>query len=304
MKRWWRILAGTVQNWIADNAFKHAAAVSFYTLFSLSPIVIIAVSIAGAFYGEKAARGMLSEEIAGLVGEAAAVLVEAAVEESRPEKKGWIPTLIGIGTLVLGATAVFAQLQDSLNAIWSVAAKPSRSGFIVLLIRRLLSFALVLTVGFLLLVSLVITTAVTATITWTRNLMEVPPFIVTTADTLISLTVITVLFALIFKVLPDVQLRWRDVWKGALITALLFSVGRFGIAFYLGQSTLMSTYGAAGSLVAVLLWVYYSCLILLLGVEFTRTYLEASGRPPPPKAKAVRVRREVLREETEAGADE
>lgn len=284
----------TAKNWVGDNVFKHAAAVSFYTLFSLSPIVIIAVSIAGTFYGEKAARGMLSEEIAGLVGEDAAVVVETAVEDSRPEKKGWLPTALGIATLIVGATAVFAQLQESLNAIWCVAPKPSRSGMIVMLMRRLLSLALVLTVGFLLLVSLVITTAVTAMIEWTEHLMQVPPLVLRLADIGISLAVITVLFAMIFKVLPDVQLRWRDVWKGAFITALLFSAGRFGISFYLGQSTVMSTYGAAGSLVAVLLWVYYSCLILFLGVEYTRAYLESAGQSPPPKDKAVRMRRVVV----------
>jgi membrane protein len=296
MKTWGRIFLETGKNWIADNVFKHAAAVSFYTLFSLSPVAIIAVSIAGAFYGEKAARGMLAEEIAGLVGEQAAVVIESAVEESRPERKGWLPTAIGIATLVVGATAVFAQLQESLNAIWCVAPKPSRSGFIVLLMRRLLSFALVLTVGFLLLVSLVITTAVTAAIHLTEHLIQVPPLVLRLTDIVSSLAIITVLFAMIFKVLPDVTLQWRDVWKGALLTALLFSGGRFLIAFYLGQSPLTSTYGAAGSLVAVLLWVYYSCLILFFGAEFTRTYLESSGRPPNPKETAVRVRREIVQE--------
>lgn len=293
MKRWWNVIRQTGVNWLGDNAFKHAAAVSFYTLFSLSPVAIIAVSIAGAVYGEQAARGLLSEEIAGLVGKEASLLVERAVEASRPEKKGWLPTAIGIGTLLLGATAVFGQLQDSLNTIWQVAAAPSRSGIVVLIIRRLLSLALALTIGFLLLVSLVLTTAVSALVQFAEPVLPAPA-LMQVADVVINLLVITTLFALLFKVLPDVQLRWREVWWGALVTALLFSVGRFLIAFYLGRSTMMSTYGAAGSLVAVLLWVYYSCLILLLGAELTRAYLDEVGRPPRPKPKAVRVRREII----------
>ena len=301
MKRWWKLLLRTVRNWSSDNVFKHAAAVSFYTLFSMAPVVIIAVSVAGAIFGDAAAQGRLGQELVGIVGEEAAVVVEKAVEDSRQEKRGWLPTVIGAVTLLLGATAVFAQLQESLNSIWCVEAKPTRSGIAILVIRRLMSLALVLTVGFLLLVSLVLSTALTALTQFAEHRIDIPPLALRLVDVVINLGVITVLFAMIFKVLPDVVLRWRDVWKGAFLTALLFSGGRFLISFYLGRSTVTSTYGAAGSLVVVLMWVYYSCLLLFFGVEFIRAYLEMSGRTPRPKSTAVRVRR-VFVEEPESAA--
>jgi membrane protein len=299
MKRLGKILIDTGRNWATDNVFKHAAAVSFYTLFSLAPITIIAVSVAGIFFGDAAAQGRLGQEIAQMVGTEAAVVVEKAVEESRPEKSGWLPTFLGLVMLLVGATAVFAQLQESLNAIWCVAAKPSRSGVVVLLIRRLTSLALVLTVGFLLLVSLVLSTAVAAAIEYAEHLIQIPPVLLRTTDVVINLGVITILFMMIFKVLPDVELRWRDVARGAFVTALLFGGGRYAISLYLGHSSVASAYGAAGSLVAVLLWVYYSSLILFFGAEFTRAYVEADGRPAPAKSKAVHVKR-VFIEEPEA----
>jgi membrane protein len=299
MKKWGKILVDTGRNWASDNVFKHAAAVSFYTLFSLAPITIIALAVAGFFFGDDAAQGRLGAEIAQMVGEEAAIVVEKAVEDSRPEISGWFPTVFGLVMLLVGATAVFAQLQESLNAIWCVEAKPTRSGVIVLLMRRLMSLALVLTVGFLLLVSLVLSTAVAATIEFAEHLIQIPPVMLRTTDMLINLAVITLLFMMIFKVLPDVELRWRDVARGAFVTALLFSGGRYLISLYLGHASIASTYGAAGSLVAVLLWVYYSCLILFVGVEFTRAYLEAEGRPAPAKSKAVHVKR-VYIEEPEA----
>lgn len=286
----------TGQNWMADNVFKHAAAVSFYTLFSLAPIVIIAVAVAGTVFGDDAAHGRLSQNLAGVLGPDSAAVVEKAVEDSRPETKGWLPTIIGFSTLLMGATAVFGQLQDSLNTIWCVEAKPSRSGVVILVIRRLLSLALVLTVGFLLLVSLVLSTLVTAAIQFAEHMMDVPPLVLRIVDVFTNLAVITVLFAMIFKVLPDVVLRWRDVWKGAFLTAILFSGGRFVISYYLGQSTVTSTYGAAGSLVAVLMWVYYSCLLVFFGAEFIRAYLEAAGRNPKLKSTAVRIRRVFVEE--------
>lgn len=291
MKRWGKILLCTARNWSADNVFKHAAAVSFYTLFSMAPIVIIAVSVAGVIFGEAAAQGRLGQELVGIVGEEAAVVIEKAVEDSRQEKRGWFPTVIGAVMLLVGATAVFAQLQESLNSIWRVAAKPSRSGIAVLLIRRLMSLALVLTVGFLLLVSLVLSTALTALLQFAEHRIDIPPLTLRVVDMVINLGVITVLFAMIFKVLPDVVLRWRDVWKGAFLTAVLFSGGRFLISFYLGHSTVTSTYAAAGSLVVVLMWVYYSCLLLFFGAEFIRAYLKIVGRTPRPKSTAVHIRR-------------
>ena len=188
------------------------------------------------------------------------------------------------------------QLQDSLNGIWDVRATPSRSGWMTILITRLISFAMVLTVGLLLLISLILTTALSALIRFAQDQFSIPPQVLQVADLLVALVVITVLFAMIFKIMPDVRLRWREVWLGSFLTALLFSIGRLLIAYYLSHSTVASVYGAAGSLVALLMWVYYSCAILLLGAEFIRAYCEEQGLDVPPKSTAVRVRTVVEEE--------
>lgn len=297
MKRWFKILFSAGKNWASDNAFQHAGAVSFYTLFSVAPITIIAVTVAGAIFGTDAAQGELSEQLSGLIGREGAVVLEKLVADSRPENTGWLPAILGVGALLVGATTVFAQLQESLNEIWGVAARPTRNSLVVLLVRRLLSFALVLTIGFLLLVSLVLTTIVSVLITYAEGMIPMPPWFLRGVDLVLPLAIITVLFAMIFKVLPDVHLQWSDVWKGALITALLFSVGRLLISYYLGKTGVASTYGAAGSLVVLLMWVYYSTLILFFGAEFTRAYLEERGIKVRPLAKAVRVRRELVTED-------
>jgi membrane protein len=297
MKRWPGIFWKATRSWIDDNAFKHAGAVSFYTLFSVAPITIIAISVAGIIFGEDAARGELSAQIAGLVGEESAEVVEQLVAASRPQESGWLPTAFGAVMLLVGASTVFAQLQASLNEIWGVVTRPTRNSIVVLVIRRVMSFALVLTIGFLLLVSLMLTTVVTVVINYAQSFVPLHPVLLRAMDLALALTVITVLFAMIFKVLPDVQLRWRDVWKGAFLTALLFSVGRFLISIYLGRTGVASTYGAAGSLVVLLMWVYYSTLILFYGVEFTRALLEEQGLKVRPKPTAVRVHRQIVADE-------
>ncbi len=297
MRSWLRVFWRAVQYWFEDNAFKHAAAVSFYTLFSLAPITIIAITVAGVFFGEEAAQGRFSEQIGRVIGNDGAAVVERAVAASQFEEGSWLSTVIGVTLLLLGATTVFAQMQESLNQLWGVVTKPSRNSFVILIFRRLVSLAMVLTVGFLLLVSLLLTTVLTAALQFAGHHIAVPAFVLRSVDIGLALVVITILFALIFKVLPDVHLRWRDVWKGAFITALLFSVGRLVISYYLGKSTLTSTYGAAGSLVAVLMWVYYSSLILFFGAEVTRARREESQLPVTPKANAVRVRREIIEDE-------
>jgi membrane protein len=297
MRRWARVFLAAGKSWAADNAFKHAGAVSFYTLFSVAPITIIAVAVAGAIFGPEAAQGELSDQLTGLIGAEGAEVIEKLVADSQPQRTGWAPAVLGVVALVVGATTVFAQLQESLNDIWGVATRPTRNSIAVLLTRRLLSFALVLTIGFLLLVSLVLTTVVSVVLAYAEGLVPMPPWLLRGADVVAPLAVVTVLFAMIFKVLPDVHLAWRDVWKGAAITAVLFSVGRLLISFYLGRTGVASTYGAAGSLVLLLMWVYYSTLILFFGVEFTRADLAARGVPVKPKRKAARVKRELVLDE-------
>lgn len=285
------------RGWKEDDAFKHSAAVSFYTLFSLAPVTIIAVAIAGFFFGPEAATRQFSAQMAQLFGPASAEMIQSTVASSQPRDEGWTSTLISIGVLTVGATTVFAQLQSALNAIWGVRAKPSRSGFLVLILQRLISFAMVVTVGFLLLVSLVLTTALTAFVHVIDGRIAVPPLVVQGADLIISLAVITTLFALIFKFMPDAETRWREVWRGAFVAALLFSAGRVLIAFYLSQSNIASVYGGAGSLVALLIWIYYSCAILFFGAEFTLASAAQRGVKIRPKKTAVLVRQQIIESE-------
>lgn len=290
--KWLRILGVTFKSWNEDGAFKHSAAVSFYTLFSLAPVTIIVLAVAGFFFGQEAASRQFGEQMNSLIGKGSAEMIQAAVESSQPQKKGWMGTVMNVALLVVGATTVFGQLQESLNTIWDVKAKPSRSGWLVMLVTRLVSFAMVLTVAFLLLVSLVVSTALSALVKLAND--SIPPELVHSLDLIVGLGVITVLFAMVFKIMPDVRIRWHEVWLGAFVTALLFSVGRIGIALYLSRSTVASVYGAAGSLVALLVWVYYSCAILFFGAEFIRAYCATKGVDVPPKETAVRVREEIV----------
>ncbi len=291
MKRWFKIFVQAGKGWSNDNSFKHSAAVSFYTLFSIAPITIIALAVAGFVFGKEAAQGQFTAQLTQLVGKEGAQVIQEAVERSQPQQKGWTATVISIGALLVGATTVFGQLQDSLNDIWGVTSKPSRSGIVVMLIQRLISFAMVLTVGFLLLVSLVLTTTLTAAVDFIGG--QWSPYLLRVGDFIGALVIITALFTLVFKVMPDVELRWKDVWLGALVTAVLFDIGRFLIALYLGHSTVASTYGAAGSLVALLVWVYYSSAILFFGAEWIKAYCDQSRRKIHPKITAVRFRREL-----------
>jgi membrane protein len=291
---WTNVLIKAVKGWNADNVFKHSAAVSFCTLFSLAPITIIAVTVAGLFLGKEEAGNQLTKQVTALVGPASAELITKAAEASQAQHDSWIATTVGIILVVVGATTVFGQLQDSLNAIWGVRTRPSKSGWVVLILHRLVSFAMVVTVGFLLLVSLVLTTFVTSTLGRFSGTFLDSPAVLQVADLLGSLVVITSLFALMFKIMPDVKLEWKEVWLGAALTAVLFTAGRYLIALYLSHSTVASIYGTAGSLVALLIWVYYSCAILFFGVEFIRAHRVLHHHPVQPKETAVLVREEIV----------
>jgi len=294
MPRGLRTVINAAKAWNEHNAFRHSAAVSFYTLFSLAPITLIAVGLAGFFFGKDMAAHQFSAQITQLVGKQSAELIQKNMEANSLGHQSVIKTAFGAFLLVIGATTVFGQLQGSLNDIWGVIAKPSKSGWVLLILQRLISFAMVLTIGFLLAASMIISTALTAMIELTQGWMTVPPWVLRTADLGVGLIVLTLLFALLFKVLPDVRIRWREAWLGAFVTAVLFSVGRLLIAMYLGHSTIASSYGAAGSLVALLIWIYYSCAILFFGAEFIRAHRLALGRPIEPKDTAVLVRQEIV----------
>jgi membrane protein len=294
MRRWFTIFLSAGKAWNVDNAFKHSAAVSFYTLFSLAPITLIAVGIAGVFFGENVAKKQFATQMTHLIGATSAEVVQQAMEANMFADKSWISTVMGVVLLIVGATTVFAQMQASLNELWGVTATPNRSGWMVIIIQRLISFAMVLTVGFLLLTSLVLSTALSAVVKLAEGWMSVAPWVVHAADLGVGLAIITLLFALLFKVLPDVKLRWHDVWLGAFVTAMLFTIGRFAIALYLGHTTVAESYGAAGSLVALLIWIYYSSAIVFYGAEFIRAYRAERGLHVVPKKTAVRLHRETI----------
>ncbi|MCC7059919.1 MAG: YihY/virulence factor BrkB family protein [Burkholderiaceae bacterium] len=290
----WPIARDAVKLWLDSNAFSHAGALAFYTLFSLAPVVIIAVSVLGLVLGEQAAQGHIVTQLQDVMGREAAVAVEQAVARSRIRESGLLPTLLGVGALLVGATTVFGQMQSSLNAIWGVAARPNRNNLFALVKKRLLSLTVVLAIGFVLLVSLLLGVVLRAVLEFTDRFVPAVAALLSGSEALVSLLTTALLFAAVFKVLPDVVLRWRDVALGALLTAVLFSFGRLGIAAYLAHTATASTYGAAGSVVLILLWVYYSSLILLFGAAFTKVHLLARGRSVVPRNTAVLVRRELV----------
>ncbi len=294
MPGWVTIWIKAAKSWNEDGAFAHSAAVSFYTLFSLAPITIIVLSIVGFFFGNEVATEQFTAQVSSLVGKGSAEMLQQTVAEAKPQSQGWISTAISVAMLLVGATTVFAQLQDALNGIWGVKTKPGRAGWLVLVMQRLISFAMVVTVGFLLLVSLILTTALTSFVHFIEARISLPAAFLQGAELLVSLGVVTVLFALMFKIMPDVQVEWRNIWRGAFVTAVLFSVGRLLIALYLKYSDVASVYGTAGSLVALLVWVYYSCAILFYGAEFTRALCERHGQRLKPKETAVLVHKEVI----------
>lgn len=280
----YNLVKQTGNEWIDDRAPTFAASLAYYTAFSLAPTLVIVVAIAGSIFGADAARGEIQAQLQGPMGEQGARAIGEMVEHASKWESGVLATLIGLVVLVFGATGVFAELQTALNAIWD-AKPPQINGVWAFFRTRFLSFAMVLGIGFLLLVSLVISAGVAAFGRWAgayaggwTTLWQVVNFGV-------AFGVITVLIAMIYKVLPDVKVHWRDVWLGAIVTAALFNLGKLAIGLYLGKTALISSYGAAGSLAALLVWVYYSAMILLFGAEFTQVYARAHGswRDQPPK---------------------
>ncbi|GAA4405918.1 YihY/virulence factor BrkB family protein [Quisquiliibacterium transsilvanicum] len=296
--RWWGITRDAVRLWLDCNAFSYAGSLAFYTLFSLAPVVIIAVSVIGLVLGEEAAQGQIVAQLQDVMGRDAALAVEQTVASSRIEESGLLPTVLGLFALLVGATTVFGQMQYSLNSIWGVAARPDSSSIFQFLKSRLLSLAVVLSIGFVLLVSLLLGVTLRAALHFAHRFVPAVEALLTGTEFVASAVAAALLFGAIFKMLPDVVLKWRDVAVGAAVTALMFSVGRYAIAAYLAYTATASAYGAAGSVVLILLWVYYSSLILLFGAAFTKVHLLSRGRPVVPRNSAVLVRRELMTGET------
>lgn len=287
LKTIFTLLKETFDEWNKDKASRLAAALAYYTVFSLSPLLIIAIAIAGAVFGEEAARGEIVGQIQGLVGKDGAEFIQTAIESAaKPQEGGGLASAISVVVLLFGASGVFAQLQDALNTIWEVQSEP-KAGAISFIRARFLSFSMVLGIGFLLLVSLLLSAALTGVVTYLGHLFPVISSLLQVANFVLGFVVTTVLFGLIYKFLPDVKITWSDVWIGAAITSMLFSIGRYGLGLYLGNSSFGSTYGAAGSLVIILAWVYYAAQILFFGAEFTQVYARRYGSQIVPDKNAI-----------------
>jgi membrane protein len=287
MKSILELFKQTFKEWSEDKAPRLAAALSYYTAFSLAPILVIALWVVNFFYGDiKAGQTLLLDEIGGLAGKQSQELVGSMLEAAQDFGGDTISVVVGVVALIFGATGVFGQLEDSLNTIWEVAPKP-KQGILKMIKDRFLSFTMVLGVGFLLLVSLVMSALLTALGNWTNGLFPGWEIVMQVVNFVVSFLVITLLFALIFKYVPDAKVRWRDIWLGAAFTALLFTLGKFLIGLYLGNSSSIEQFGAAGSLVVILLWVYYFAQISFFGAEFTQVYANKYGQKIVPSESAV-----------------
>jgi membrane protein len=286
----WGLLKITYSQWRRDQASLMAAALAYYTVFSLAPLSIIVIAIAGSVFGEQAAKGELVAQIQDVIGRDGAQLIQTAIENASQldPSQGPIPTIINIGVLLFGASVVFTQLQKSLNRIWELEVKPG-NGIKHFLRKRLLSFSMVLVIAFLLLVSLVISTILVILGNYLRGLVPGFTYLWQVTNFFVSFGIVTLLFAMIFKILPDANIAWKDVWMGAAITAVLFDIGKFLLGFYLGHTSLASAYGAAGSLVIILTWVFYSAQIMFLGAEFTQVYVRKWGKEIIPADHAILV---------------
>jgi membrane protein len=291
LRLWGPILRETFHAWVARDAFTQAAALAFFGLFSLSPVLVLFAAGAGLLFDAAAVRHQIVGQFELLMGHDQALAVDAMLGHAAFEMTGFLGRVIGIGTFVIGTLAVFVQLQDSLNLMWDVAPKP---GPLIkkLLWKRVISFALVLTLGFVLVVSLILSASIQALQSFAERFVDVPAESFEIGNAAVTYVLVTFLFALLYRVLPDVEIPWRDVWLGAVVTALLLLVGKWAIGFYLGRSDLSSAYGTAASMIVLLFWVYYASLLVLLGAVFTRVqskHFHDARRPAEPGARRVRV---------------
>ncbi len=277
-KAWWSLVRDAAAGWMAHKASRLGAALAYYSIFSLGPLMLIAIAVAGLVFGQEAVRGEVSSQLQGLLGEKGAAGIESMLAGAGTPGGGMLATALGVATLLFAAIGVVVQLKDALNTVWEVTP-PKKSGIWGFLRTYAVSLAGVLSLGFLLLISLLVTTALSAM----GNLLApfLPEAVFHIISFAISFSVISVLFAMMFKWLPDIDIGWRDVLPGAIATAALFEIGRLLIGLYIGKQGLESTFGAAASIVVVLIWVYYSAQIVLFGAEFTRVYEQNYGRRPP-----------------------
>lgn len=282
--RWLGLLKRSFKGWMEDKALRLSAALAYYSIFSIAPLLVITIGIAGLVLGEEAVTGELYGGLKNYVGAQSAAAIQSMVESASKPSQGVMATVAGFVMLLLGASGVFGELKDALNTIWNVVPKPGQ-GVLAIVRGKFLNFGMVLVIGFLLLISLMLSTAIAGLNHRLESALPLPAFVWAALAFVVSLGMVTTLFAMIFKVLPDAPIRWRHVWFGALITALLFEIGKTGLGWYLGREGAASAYGAAGAVVLLLLWVYYTSCILFFGAEFTQVYAKADGGVIEPAAK-------------------
>lgn len=289
LKNGFTILKAAFNSFMDDKALKYSASLAYYTIFSLAPLLLLLISLAAVFLGKDAIQGKVFSEINGIVGNDAAKQIQDMIKHLELSGESTLSVVVGVVTLIIGATSVFGEIQDTINIIWQVKAKPEK-GWLKLIKDRLLSSSLIITLGFLLLVSLVVNGALLALSDRLKNFLpDITVILLSVINIVISFIVIAVLFGIIFKMLPDAKIAWKDVVSGAIFTAILFMIGRLVIGIYIDQSGTSSTYGAAGSLIVILLWIYYTAAILYFGAEFTRAYADFNGIKIEPADFAVHV---------------
>lgn len=295
-KKFFHVLKEAGKAFSADNALKLSAALSYYTIFAIGPLLVIVLSLSGIFLGEAAVEGKLYGQIKGLVGSDAAMQIQLIIQNIQETEGSTLGAIIGGVVLVIGATGIFAEIQDSINYIWSLKAKPKR-GLVKLLINRLLSFSLIVSLGFLLIVSLVANALMDIlSERLTRYFQDTMVYLMYAFNIILILGIISLLFAIIFKVLPDGKIKWKDAFIGASFTSLLFLLGKSAIGYYLGSSKLGATYGTAASVVIILTWVYYTSIILYFGAEFTKVYALEYGGGIVPNETAVFIIKQEAKE--------
>ncbi|WKN30686.1 YihY/virulence factor BrkB family protein [Porifericola rhodea] len=303
LKKIFSYLKQTYLEWIGDDAFRQSAVIAYYSIFSLPGLIIIIVNVAGIFYEEEAIRGEITSQISTLIGPESADQVQTIVANTSREGNSTLAVITGIATLIFGATGLFYQLQLSLNTVWDVEPKPS-AGIKKIVIDRATSLGLILAVGFLLIASLLLTAAIGILRDWISQML--PDFLLYVfyfANEILAISIITVLFAMIYKVLPDVTLIWKTVWIGAFVTAILFTLGKFALGLYFSKMNPASAFGAAGSLILILLWVNYSGLIFLFGAEFTKVYARVHNHPVKVNAHAQRTAAYKYNQEKEVAGE-
>jgi membrane protein len=297
VKGMWKLVKESVNGFNNDNVLKLSGSLAYFTIFSIGPMLLVIIFFADIFYGREAVEGNIYNQIKGFVGPDAALQIQEIIRNASLSGKSKVTAVVGFITLLIGTTTVFAEIQDSINTIWNLKTKPEK-GWVKLILNRLLSFSVVVGLAFLLLVSLIINGIMEAFGERLEIMFpQVAVVVIYIVNLVLTFGVITLLFAIIFKVLPDAKIKWKDVIVGAIVTALLFMLGKFGITYYIGSSNIGSSYGAAGSVIVILIWVYYSAIILYFGAEFTKAYATHFGNRIYPNSYAVWIKHVDIEEE-------